>query len=294
MEQPPEPHFRTREELRAALAALSRSAPPAIARFAVWALENPEDIAFYALRTVAERAGVNANTVYRFSVALGYPGFDACKRNFQAILVDRSDSYSARARKLSDRTDVDLIEGIRSATNRNVDSVLANAQVAAIEEAAALLRGARQAMCMGVRSSFALAHYFAYTGSMAFANFQRPIVEAGSITDVMSHASPDDVAVLISFSLYSSEIIRAHKIAVDRGVRIIAITDTVAAPIADQARLVFTLPMQGPQTLPSFTAGFALVEAIVNVMIAADSDAPNRVESFENQLASHGAYGAGM
>jgi DNA-binding MurR/RpiR family transcriptional regulator len=282
---------RTANELRHALADLVRDGTPAISLFAAWALDHPDEIALFSLREVALRAQANPNTVYRFAVALGYSGFDACRRNFQSAFMRPLQSYGERAQRLVDRDEGGLIEGIRRTTALNVDSVLSPENASSIQDAADLLLTARHVHCIGVRSSFALAHYLSYTGLMAFPSFSRPIVEAGSILDVLSGANEADVAVLITFSRYSSELLRAHKVATERGVRVIAISDSYASPIARGAQIVFTLPMQGPQTLPSFTAGFALVEAIIGQMISTDPKAPSRIADFESRLAAHGAYG---
>lgn len=277
------------DDLNDALARLRREGTPQIAKFAAWAARNPSEIAFSSIRDLARAADVNANTVYRFSVALGYPGFDACRRAFQRALVG-GQRYSDRAQRLVDQAGAGLVEGIRASTTRNVTDALSPDAIPAIKAAARKMVAARRVFCIGVRSSFALAHYLSYTGRMAFPNIARPVIEAGSILDEVSHAGRDDAAVLITFAQYSSELIRAHRVALDRGVQIIAITDDAAAPIAEGAHPVFRLPMAGPQTLPSFTAGFALAEAIVGEMIAIDPAAPDRIAQFERQLADHGGY----
>lgn len=282
------PH--TGEDLRHALADLVRDASPQISKFAAWALEHPDDIAFYSIRALADRAGTNVNTVYRFAIALGFPGFEACKRTFQTVLMRTDTSYGTRAAKLVGSTHSSLIDDIRSYSVTNLESMLSAENTAAIHKTAALLTEARTIYCMGVRSSFSLAHYLAYSGRMAFPNFARPVVEVGSALDLLTEAGPEDVVVLITFSLYSQEIVRAHKVARAKGVRIIALTDGYTSPIAAGALHVFTMPMQGPQTLPSLTAGFALVEALVNEMICLDTEAPARVAQMETRLLDGGAY----
>ena len=282
--------YRTANELRHALADLVRDGAPAISQFAAWALEHPDEIAMFSLRDLAERAQANPNSVYRFAVAMGFTGFDACRKNFQVAFMRPIRSYGERAQLLADTHDEGLLEGIKRNTVSNVESILSEENASAIEDAAQLLISARNVFCVGVRSSFALAHYFSYNGRMAFPSFSRAIVEAGSILDVLTNATEEDVVVLITFSPYSTELTRAHKVAIDRGVRVIAISDGYTSPIARQAEIVFTLQMQGPQTLPSITAGFALVEAIVSEMIATDVEAPKRIAEFERRLVNHGAF----
>jgi DNA-binding MurR/RpiR family transcriptional regulator len=281
---------RSLDDLSRALAHLVRDGSPAIARFAKWALEHPQEIAFHSVRGLADLSGVNVNTVYRLAIALGYSGFDDCRRAFQAALRQTGGLYGARAARLTGRGEGSLIEELRVAAHDNLDGVFAEDNIARIRDAAVRLRAARRVYCVGVRSCLSLAHYLAYSGGMAFGHFERPLIETGSIADTLAQAGSDDVVVLISFSLYSAEVVRAHAAAIAKGVQVIAITDTYASPIAHKADLVFCLPMAGPQPLPSHGAGFALVEGIVSEMITASDTAPSRIAAFERELVDMGSY----
>lgn len=285
---PPPP--RSLDDLSRALATLVRDGSPAISRLATWLLENPQEIAFQSVRGLADLSGVNVNTAYRLSLALGYSGYDECRRAFQAALREAGGLYGARAERLSRRGDGALIGELRATAHANLDEAFSDENVARIRDAARRLLAARRIYCIGVRSCFSLAHYFAYTGGMAFETFERPLVEPGSIADTLAHASARDVVVLITFSLYSAEVVRAHEAALSRGVGVIAITDSFASPIAQGADVVFRLPMAGPQPLPSHGAGFALVEGIIADMVTASPQAPARIAEFERRMVALGSY----
>lgn len=277
------------DDLRQALAAQVRDGTPAIAGLAAWALEHPQELAFHSVRALADRAGVNVNTAYRLAVALGFSGYEQCRAAFQAALRQESTLYGARARRLhGGGSNVPL--AVHRAAHANLDALFTEVVVARIGQAAEMLAGARRVYCVGVRSCLSLAHYFTYTGRMAFPNFARPLTEAGSIADILTVAQPEDVVVPITFALYSAEVVAARDAAAERGARIVAITDTYASPIAREADLVFCLPMEGPQSLPSHGAGFALVEAIVADMISRSDEAPRRISDFEKRLLDFGSY----
>lgn len=278
------------DDLRQKLAHLVHEGTPAISGLANWALHNPQELAFQSVRGLATLAEVNVNTVYRLAVALGFPGYEACRAAFQAALRADDASYRARAARLSSGALGDVSLALRRAAQDNLDTLFAEPALSRIGEAATLLTGAGQVHVVGVRSCFSLAHYLSYTGHMAFSNFARPMAEPGSISDLMAAVGPEDVVVPITFSLYSSEVVRAHGVARARGARVLSITDSYASPIAQGAALTFCIPMQGPQTLPSLGAGFALVEAIIAEMIARDPAAPDRIAEFEGRLLEFGGY----
>ena len=284
------PKYETLDDLSQALAELVHAASPAISGFAAWALEHPQEMAFHSVRALANRAGVNVNTVYRLSLALGFSGFEPCREAFQSALRQQRGLYGSRAAKLRSGAGAGVVEKVRASAQHNLDTLFSAQNVARIGQAAEMLAGARRIYCVGVRSCFSLAHYMSYSGRMAFPNFARPLAEPGSIADVLTETGPEDVIVLITFSLYSAEVVRAHASALSRSARIIAITDSYTSPIAREADIVFCLPMDGPQPLPSQGAGFALVEVIIAQMITQNGSAAGRIAEFEDRLLDFGSY----
>jgi DNA-binding MurR/RpiR family transcriptional regulator len=282
--------YRSFDDLIKDLAKLARDGSPAIARLANWCVGHPKEIAFQSVRGLAELADANVNTVYRLAIAMGFSGYEECRKAFQAALREPMGLYATRVEKLTTRNEGDLIDEVRTSSHENLETALSGENVQRIREAADRLSKARRIYCIGVRASFSLAHYLSYTGGMAFDHFERPFVEPGSIADALAQATADDVVVLITFSLYSAEVVRAHSTAVAKGLGVIAITDTFASPIAQGADLVFCLPMAGPQPLPSHGAGFALVEAITTEMILANEGAAARIARFERTMLELGSY----
>ena len=280
----------TLDGLRRLLADISRSASPRVAELALWARKHPEEMAFHSVRGLASLAGVNPNTVFRLARAMGYEGFDACRLAFQEALRGGKQSYARRASYLQHTEREALFGVLASAARSNIDAVFGADMAAKIEAAVTALLSARQVYCVGVRSCYSVAHYFTYTGRMAFENFAALPAEPGAIADAMTTTGPEDVVVPVSYALYSVETVRAHEIARARGARIISITDSAASPLADGAELVLTPRMDGPHALPSHLAYFALVEALVAGMVARTDAARTRIEDFEQRLTRHGAY----
>lgn len=284
------PPDRSIEDLQRALADLVRTGSPAISAFAAWALEHSHEMAFHSVRGLARIAQTNVNTVYRLAVALGFSGFDECRAAFQAAMRQREGVYGARAARLNEGATQDLFDRLRTASLHNLEAVFDSDNLARLRQASALLLAARRVHCIGVRSCFSLAHFMSYSGRMAFENFARPLAEPGSIADTLTETTPDDVVVVISFSLYSAEVVRAHHAALARGAKVIAITDNYASPLARDAALVFCLPMDGPQTLPSQSAGFTLIETLIADMTAQHPASAARISDFEAQLTDLGSY----
>ena len=114
---------------------------------------------------------------------------------------------------------------------------------------------------------------------MAFDNFARVPSKPGGIMDQLAARGPDDIVVVVSYLHYAAVVVRACHIAKDRGARILAMTDSPAAPNALQSWKTIILPMAGPQVLPSLTSAFQVAEMMLVAMACQSKDATKNVES---------------
>lgn len=284
----------TLEALRQRLVTIAAAGAPQVAALARWALDQPQELAFHSVRGLAERSGVNANTVVRLATALGFKGYDQCRAGFQAALRGASTGYGRRAEQLRSDGSETLPMRLRAAAISNTETLFDGDGLARIAAATDLLLDARRIHCIGVRSCYSVAHYLTYTGRMAFDTFAPPVTEPGAILDSLADATAGDAVILASYSHYSSEVLQAHRLARTLGTSIVALTDSHASPIADGAAVTFALPMDGPQPLPSLGAYFLLVETLVASMVARADGASGRIARYEARRLEFGAYRDGL
>ena len=138
--------------------------------------------------------------------------------------------------------------------------------------------------------SNATAHYFSYVGAMAFSNFVKAPAEPGAIMDQLAKADENDILIAISFSYYSSEVVRATEIARAKRTKVIAITDSYRSPLAIDAAHVIEFPLEGPQYMPSLSAAFMTVELILAALASHAPDASQNIADFEEQILNYGGY----
>lgn len=283
-------HQKTLIKLRPNLIRISQSAPRTLAAFAVWVLDHYDEVAFSSIRSLAEKADVNANTVTRLSKELGYEGYDAFRADVQLALRARTIGYAARAEALRDRAGGDVYSELIAANRINTEAVFSPEMLRLIDQCVSPLLSARRVYTVGVRSCYSIAHYLAYVGGMAFNNFVSVPAQPGSILDQLSRAGPEDIVIAISFEHYSTEVIRAAQIARDVGARVLSITDSHASPIAAGAWRVVPLPLEGPQFMPSMNAALIVAELLLAGMMARSADAVVNIKSFEDRIEKFGGY----
>ncbi len=282
--------MRTEDNLRISLLEIARLSPPKLSAFAAWLAENLDEVAFLSIRALAQKAGINPNLVPRLSRELGYEGYEAFKAEVQGLIQTKGSSYGNRARALRERMGSDIYAELIAASRENIDLVTSPDGIATIDACIEPLRDARRIYSVGVRSCYSIAHYLAYVGGMAFDNFAPVPAVPGSILDLMSETTPDDIVVAITYEHYSAEVVRACQIAHERGARILALTDTPSSPIARGAWKVIFLPMVGPQLMPSLNSAFLAVEMILAALAAQSAGAADKVARFEERVTRYGGY----
>lgn len=272
------------------LTRLCAEGTPALRDFAAWILDNQSLVAFNSVRRLAKQAGVNPNTVTRLARELGYTGFDAFRTDVQASLQPMAPSYAERARALRSRSEDDAFAAAIDAHHQNTAALFAPETLELLESCIAPLLGARKVHTVGVRSCYAIAHYFSYAGNMAFDNFAEFPALPGAITDQISQAGPEDIVIGITYEHYSAEVLRACEIARSNGARVLALTDSYSAPIAIGAWKVLRLSMAGPHFMPSLNSAFLAAELLLLGMVARSDGAAEKVAAFEARIQRFGGY----
>lgn len=283
--------MKTQATLKHAIGDIAANGPKALAKFAQWTLDNYPEVAFHSVRGLAQMAGVNSNTVIRLAKSLGYAGYDDLRQDVQNTLRQTDPvSYSDRAGALRMRPSQDIFADFLESYQKNSSQLFEPASLDIIQASAKTLAQAPQVYTVGVRSCYSVAHYLSYVGSMAFPSFQRAPSEPGAIMDQLSRATSQDVLVAISFSYYSTEVIRACEIAKTKGMKIIALTDKFSSPLAQSAAHVIELPMSGPQYMPSLHSAFIVADLLLTTLAAGSPSARENIKSFEHQILTFGGY----
>jgi DNA-binding MurR/RpiR family transcriptional regulator len=100
-------------------------------------------------------------------------------------------------------------------------------------------------------------------------------------------AGAGDVVVAIAFPRYSSDVTALARAARAAGARIVALTDSVASPLAAVSDDLLLAPGQHPVLSSSSLPGLAVIEALVSEFMLAD---PGNVERASRLAAAMAAW----
>lgn len=267
---------------------------PQVRQAAVYVLNHPGEVAVESMRGIAEAAEVKPNTLVRMARAVGFDGYEDFRTPFRQQAADGTPSFPDRARFLRSineggRHGALLVE-MAAAALGNVESLFAEVQTADLKAAADLMDEARCTNVLGVGTAKPLADNFAYVASMALSNVTA-IPTIGLAIDDVARMGADDVLLAMTFSPCRVEIVEAVRLAVERGVPVISISDTWAAPIMAVSTRAFVVQNDSPLPFSSSIAAVALLEVLLAFMMAdAPDDVDGAIDSFHANRRTAGIY----
>ncbi|HEY5796344.1 MAG TPA: MurR/RpiR family transcriptional regulator [Bosea sp. (in: a-proteobacteria)] len=230
--------------LRALILGRRQSLPKRIAQVAAYALDNPDEIAFGTAASIAVAAGVQPSTLVRFAQHLGFDGFTSLQTVFRERLRERNSSYEERLAAL--RADVGgnganhrILEGFLTASGTSLDLMARSLDEAVLDRAIAALAGAETIYILARRRSYPVASYMAYALGKLGVRYQLVESAAGLSPEILSFATRRDIALAVSFSPYAAETIDEARLLSERGVPVIAITDSAFSPLVQFATIWF-------------------------------------------------------
>jgi len=268
---------------------------PEAQKAARYVLENPRDVGVSTVREIADAANVKPNTLVRMARQIGFDGYDGFREPFREAIRRGQASYPDRARWLqSIRKQGELGELYADIVNsalKNIEETFASIDETQLRAAAEMIWASRDVYTLGVGVNNSNARNFTYlarTGMVQFHAIPRP----GSVAiDDIAWADGRDTLIAITCNPYRAEVVQAVEVALEQGVRVIAISDSRASPIIRMAEHGFVIASDTPQFFPSSVSTIALLETLLSFVIASASDEiVQRVETFHRRRHELGIY----
>ncbi len=205
--------------------------PKRLRQCADYVLKHPEKIAVSTVADMAAGAGVQPSAVMRYCQVIGFSGFSEMQRLYRDDYAGRWPDYPTRLERLRDRDGqvAQLLLDFVGAGHKSLNLLAETLDLAALERAVALLGKAETIHLVGLRRSFPVASYLAYV----FEKMRIATVLHGAPGGLVSESAirTGDVALIITVAPYSREAVEIAKIAADRAVPVVGITDGTDSPL---------------------------------------------------------------
>jgi DNA-binding MurR/RpiR family transcriptional regulator len=249
--------------LKALIVERAATMPKRLIQVATYAVENPDEIAFGTVASIAQNAAVQPSTLVRFAQALGYQGFSDLQDVFRSRLRDRVLNYDERLEQLRGHTRGDskaslIFDGFSEASERSIKELRRKLDPQQLEQAVKVLAEAHTIYLLGLRRSFPITSYMSYAfGKLGVRNMLIDAVGGLAVEDV-SFATQKDCILAISFTPYASETVNLAQRAAARKIPLIAITDSPFSPLATISSLWFEIQEANFEGFRSMAATLSL------------------------------------
>ena len=254
------------QSLKAHILEQAESLPKRLRQVAVFALDNPDEIAFGTAASIAEHADVQPSTLVRFAQAIGFGGFSDLQTVFRERLRERGASYEERLEtiigSMGDRGVNQIYSGVIAAATASIDAMVARVPMQTFEDALTILANAETIYLLAQRRSFPVTSYLAYILGKMKVRTQLISSPFGIEPEMMDFAGPKDAALAVSFAPYASATLDHARLLEQAGVPIVAITDSAFSPLTSMSKVWFEIAENDFAGFRSITATMALANAI--------------------------------
>jgi DNA-binding MurR/RpiR family transcriptional regulator len=260
----------TIDEFHARVAASLDDLPKRLRQCADYVAANSDRIAVSTVAEMAAKADVPPSALMRFCQILGFSGFSEMQKLFRDAYSPSLPDYGTRLANLKSSgagSPALLLAEFIESGRLSLETLANSANEAALVQAVQLLAGAGTLHIIGSRRSYPVAAYLSYV----FENLNIPaMLHDGAGRLAHSHAVREgDALIAISFAPYSAETLELAAIARARGVVVVALTDSLASPLAQHSNAVLPVFEVDFGAFRALTATIALALALAVAVAAA-------------------------
>ena len=238
--------------------------------------QHKDHIGLDGIQQIAQQCGVQPSAVVRFAKHFGYTGFSEMQAVFREGISRQlapSRTYQSRIRDII-ASDKGGKGGLSSLSSTEIASEFLAGSLAGMQElksgihtpsfkkAVDLLVAGDCVWIAASRRSFPVAAYLDYA-------LQHTDKRIGLVTGIggmqqgqMRSVRTDDVMIAISFSPYAEETLSVAKLAVERGAKLIAITDSLMSPLAKLAQTSLIVQDNSTFGFRSLTSTMSMAQSL--------------------------------
>lgn len=253
------------ERFSALLARAYQRLPSAQRRVADLLARQYRRLAFLSAEEVAALAGVSDSTVVRLAMALGYRGYADLQRAVREALDEHLHPVDRIRRDLHGvRAENELFDRLMAVDEASIRETRSRLAAESVVRAAQTLAQARVVYIIGLRGSYPLAFFLALHLGQVRPHVVLLEAHGGTALDPLASAQGSGVLVAISMSRYSSLTVRAAEFARQRGLLVLAITDSPGSPLAPLAHQL--LLVSADDVPAACVAGLSLCNVLASLV----------------------------
>ena len=236
------------DRLREALQQRFETLSPHLQRIAQYALGDPNRLALQTVVEVAGETGVQPSTLIRFAKVFGFSGFSEMQRVFRLRLIEGAPSFRDQIHEHRSKLEVAaeddpaaILHGFTDASVLALEHLKVDIDSDTLREAVRMMDRAGAIYVIGQRRAFPVAAYLAY--GLTRLEYRCHLLDSvgGMVPQQIATLGSDDLLIAVSFAEYAQPVVDVVGDAHIRDVPVLAITDSLASPLARNSSRYFVV-----------------------------------------------------
>jgi len=249
---------------------------------AKYIVDNHIETAFLTAAELAHRSSVSEPTVIRLATDLGYSGFP----EMRAALQDKVQSKLTTLSRLkeSHRFKASTNPAVQSLVTdmKNLQNTLHNLNVRTLNRVVNRIVQADKVIILGYKMSSCLAQFFQMALKKSIDNTVAVTISPGQFQEELVFTTQESAVIAISFPRYTTAVVRDFRMAKQKGLTTIAITDSELSPLVEHATDYLLARCDFVSYIDSFAAVMSLLCAVATaVSIKSETETLPRLEELE-------------
>jgi len=236
-------------------------------------LDEPNETAAKSISEIARENDINISSITRLAQKLGFNGFPSLKDLFRSNLKQRKSFYSEQVKKFLQEGyaghdgQTSLLERVIQDEWSNVILMADAFDEQRFANIIKLMVNAERILIVGLRSSYSLAHYLGFYLKMIRDRVSL-IGQAGhTLAEDLSVLKPGDLLIAISVNPYTKDTVEACRICKHQTVDIIAITDRLSSPLANETDNFLITSIEGDYFFSPIAAAIICIEILLSELV---------------------------
>lgn len=247
---------------------------PQLQQAARYILDHPQETALISMRALARHAGVQPATMTRLAKFLGLSGYEEIRAHHAEAIRLKADGFAARAQQAGLQGGG---EGMARAMLEGLSVQIARlCEPQSLERLSALadrLATARRIYVLGLRSCHSVAWHFHYVMTLFSERTIHLDGPGGTLGDGLIRAQKEDVLLIFSFSPYAARGLELAGFARERGVGVLAITDSAVSPLVGLSDQAVFCATESPSFFHTLAPALAVSEVLCALLASQERSA---------------------
>lgn len=235
---------------------------------AQYVIDNRNKVGFMSLKELSSEIKVSEVTILNFCKSIGSESFVQLKKDFQNVMKEELHVPGEIRSSLDElKSRQEAYENSINMHRENTEQIIQVNDLENIDRAAALIQRSRRVLICGQGISKIISEYL--QARIRLLNIDARILEIGDMINTsveLGNITQDDCFILISFPVYSQNLIGLSRFLRKRKLSFISMTDTMESPIAEHAACVLLCNSRALVFQNSISAPLFLAEILLDTL----------------------------